>query len=154
MGLSSLPAPYEGVLCVLLVNTTLSISIVEGIVRTILHIVGIRLSSSSASPPPSNSTQNPPEPFEFCLTAFESYIEEFRSWSQAIWFDTVCGCKHPEHECSMCLTQFEPEFEINRLSCAHLFHKACLEKWLDHWNITCPLCRTPLMPKEEAYCVW
>ena len=154
MGLSSLPAPSEGVLCVILVNTALSISIVKGIVRTILHIVGIRLSSSSASPPSPDSTQNPPEPFEFRLTSSESYIEEFRSRSPAIRFDTVYSCKQPEDECSVCLTQFEPESEINRLSCGHLFHKACLEKWLDYWNITCPLCRTPLMPEEEASCIW
>ncbi|CAI0459442.1 unnamed protein product [Linum tenue] len=26
----------------------------------------------------------------------------------------------------------------------------CLEKWLDYWNITCPLCRTPLMPEKDV----
>lgn len=154
MGLSSLPAPSEGVLCILLVNTALSISIVKGIVRTILHIVGICLSSSVSPSSSSDSTQNPTDSFEFHLSASESYIEEFKSRSPAIRFETVCSCKQPEHECSVCLTQFELESEINRLSCGHLFHKACLEKWLEYWNITCPLCRTPLMPEEEAYCFW
>lgn len=151
MGLSSLPAPSEGVLCVLLVNTVLSISIFKGIVRTILHIVGIHLSSSSSSSPsPSpDASQNPTESFEFHLSPSESYIEEFRSRTPTLRFDSVCCCELPEHECSVCLTQFEPESEINCLSCGHLFHKVCLEKWLDYWNITCPLCRTPLMPEDD-----
>jgi len=153
MGLSSLPAPSEGVLCILLVNTALSISIVKGIVRTILHIVGIHLTSASASPSSTDSTQNPPESFEYCNTS-ESYIEEFKNRTPAIRFDTVCSYKQPEHECSVCLNQFEPESEINQLSCGHLFHKVCLGKWLDYWNITCPLCRTPLLPEEEATCLW
>ncbi|KAK7385490.1 hypothetical protein VNO78_31212 [Psophocarpus tetragonolobus] len=152
MGLSSLPAPSEGVLCVLLVNTVLSISIFKGIVRTILHIVGIHLSSSSTTPSSPDPSQTPPESFEFHLSPAESYIEEFRSRTPTLRFDSVCCCKRPEHDCSVCLTQFEPDSEINRLSCGHLFHKVCLEKWLDYWNITCPLCRTPLMPEDDAPC--
>ncbi|XP_022728410.1 probable E3 ubiquitin-protein ligase XERICO [Durio zibethinus] len=151
MGLSSLPAPSEGVLCVLLVNTALSISIIKGIIRSILHIVGIHLSSSSSS----DSVENPPESLDFRLSTSDTYIEEFRSRTPAVRFDAVCSCcNRPEHDCSVCLTQFEPESEINCLSCGHLFHKVCLEKWLNYWNVTCPLCRTPLLPEEEASCFW
>lgn len=161
MGLSSLPAPSEGVLCVLLVNTALSLSIFKSLVRTILHIVGIRLSSSS-SPSPSLSsstssvdyTENHSESFGFGRSPSYAYIEEFRSRIPAIRFDSMCSCKEAEHDCSVCLSQFQPESEINHLACGHLFHKVCLEKWLDYWNITCPLCRTPLMPEEEVTCFW
>ncbi|KHG03908.1 RING-H2 finger ATL43 -like protein [Gossypium arboreum] len=38
-------------------------------------------------------------------------------------YDAVCSGSQPEHDCSVCLTRFEPESEINRLSCGHLFHK-------------------------------
>ncbi|CAK7349157.1 unnamed protein product [Dovyalis caffra] len=156
MGLSSLPAPSEGVLCLLLVNTALSISIVKGIVRSILHIVGIRLSPSSpsASLPSSDNSEDTRESFEIHFSPPDNYIEEFRSRMPAIRFNTVCSCKLPEHDCSVCLNQFEPESEINRLSCGHLFHKVCLEKWLDYWNYTCPLCRTSLMPEEDTSCFW
>ncbi|GLT51135.1 hypothetical protein SLA2020_245650 [Shorea laevis] len=155
MGLSSLPAPSEGVLCVLLVNTALSISIVKGIIRSILHVVGIHLSSSSSSSSlPSDSVETPSESLEFCLSPSDSYIEEFRNRTPTIRFDAVCNCKQDEHDCSVCLTQFEPESEVNCLSCGHLFHKVCLEKWLNYWNITCPLCRTPLLPEEDASCFW
>ncbi|KAJ8899414.1 hypothetical protein K2173_018388 [Erythroxylum novogranatense] len=153
MGLSSLPAPSEGVLCVLLVNTALSISIVKGLVRSILHIVGIRLASTTSSSP-SDYAEDPAEPFDYWSSPSESYIEQFKRRTPITRFDTVCNCKYPEHDCSVCLTQFQPESEINRLSCGHLFHRVCLEKWLDYWNITCPLCRTPLIPEEDAYCFW
>ncbi|XP_021890014.1 probable E3 ubiquitin-protein ligase XERICO [Carica papaya] len=156
MGLSNLPSPSEGMLCVLLVNTALSVSIVKGIVRSILDIVGIRLSSSS----PSSTSSDPmeiisQESFEFRFSPSESYKEEFRSRSPAVRFDSVGSCKWPEDDCAVCLTEFEPDSEINRLGCGHLFHKVCLEKWLDYWNITCPLCRTPVMPEEEvSSCFW
>ncbi|OIW20919.1 hypothetical protein TanjilG_25091 [Lupinus angustifolius] len=150
MGLSSLPAPSEGVLCILLVNTVSSISLFKGIVRTILHIVGIDVSSSSP-----NTSQNPPESFELHLSPLDGFIEEFRSKTPSRSFDSVCGCDHqPEHDCTVCLTEFEPKSEINRLPCGHIFHKVCLEKWLDYWNITCPLCRTPLMPEDDRSCLW
>ena len=152
MGLSSLPAPSEGVLCVLLVNTALSVSIIKGIIRSVLQLVGIRLSSSS--PPLADSSENLSESFEFHVSPSASYIEEIRSSIPAIQFESVCSFKQREHECSVCLTEFEPESKINHLSCGHIFHQNCLEKWLNYWNITCPLCRTPFMPEEDAPCFW
>ncbi|MED6213578.1 hypothetical protein PIB30_094776 [Stylosanthes scabra] len=161
MGLSSLPSPSEGVLCAILVNTVLSVSIFKGIVRTILHIVGIHLSSSPSPNATSPSHQQsesfefllgrhqPSDSFEFLLSPSETYIEEFRSRTPTIRFDSVFSCEKPEHDCCVCLSEFEPESEINRLPCGHLFHKVCLEKWLDYWNITCPLCRNPLMPEDN-----
>ncbi|XP_004502109.1 probable E3 ubiquitin-protein ligase XERICO [Cicer arietinum] len=159
MGLSSLPAPSEGMLCIILVNTAMSISIFKGIIRTILHIVGIiaspSSSSSTSSPSQDYTSQNSHDSFEFHLSPSDDFIEEFRNRTPTLRFDSVrSSCKEPEHDCSVCLTQFEPESEINCLSCGHLFHKVCLEKWLDYWNITCPLCRTPLVPEDDAFCFW
>ncbi|KAK7327277.1 hypothetical protein VNO80_31644 [Phaseolus coccineus] len=148
MGLSSLPEPSEGMLCVLLVNTALSISLFKGIVRTILHIVGIRIASS----PSQDISQTLSEPFELHINPSKGLIEEFRSRIPTLRFGTLCGGKQPQHECCVCLTRFKPESEINRLPCGHLFHKVCMEKWLDYWNTTCPLCRTPLMPEDDTSC--
>ncbi|XP_043688717.1 probable E3 ubiquitin-protein ligase XERICO [Telopea speciosissima] len=150
MGLSSLPAPSEGVLCILLVNTALSISIVKGIVRSILHIVGIRLSASTLN----DSVETASEPFEFHLTPSNTLIEEFQYRTPATRFGSACSCNQTEQECPVCLNRFETESEVNQLSCGHLFHKSCLERWLDYLNITCPLCRTPLLPEEQASCTW
>ncbi|RWR84887.1 zinc finger protein [Cinnamomum micranthum f. kanehirae] len=142
MGLSSLPAPSEGVLSVLLVNTALSISIFKEIVRSILHVVGIHL------PQPSDLDETPSEPFEF-----PPFAEEFRCRVPSSRFGSFF--RGPtEHECSVCLTRFEPDSEVNRLGCGHFFHKGCLERWLEYWNITCPMCRAPLVQEEEASCPW
>ncbi|TYH63496.1 hypothetical protein ES332_D07G196900v1 [Gossypium tomentosum] len=157
MGLSSLPAPSEGVLCVLLVNTALSISMVKGIIRSILHVVGIHLSSSSSSsssPPSSDLIEIPAVSFDISIGNADSYIKEFRSRMPSTRYDAVCSGSQPEHDCSVCLTRFEPESEINRLSCGHLFHKVCLEKWLNYWNVTCPLCRNALLPEDDPAYFW
>ncbi|KAE8673076.1 putative E3 ubiquitin-protein ligase XERICO [Hibiscus syriacus] len=87
MGLSSLPTPSEGALCIVLVNTALSISIVKGIIRSILHIVGIHLSTPSSSS--SDSAENLSELVEFHLNTPDGYIEEFWSKTPAIRFDAV-----------------------------------------------------------------
>ncbi|MQL92760.1 hypothetical protein Taro_025391 [Colocasia esculenta] len=49
-------------------------------------------------------------------------------------------------ECVFCLCAVEEGDEIRELRCQHLFHRACLDKWLEHGRATCPLCRGPLLP--------
>ncbi|KAG9455254.1 hypothetical protein H6P81_008158 [Aristolochia fimbriata] len=56
--------------------------------------------------------------------------------------------------CAVCLYEFEGGEEIRRLTnCRHIFHRACLDRWMDHDQKTCPLCRTPFIPDElqEAF---
>ncbi|KAA8526641.1 hypothetical protein F0562_008156 [Nyssa sinensis] len=144
MGLSNYPTPADGgVLIVILVNTAISISIVKDIVLSILHVVGIHISSGEEY-----SIESPSESYQCHRSPSEAYMEELRSRTPAVRFDSVCS-NEPEQECSVCLTQFEPDSDINHLSCGHVFHKLCLEKWLKHWNVTCPLCRTRMVPLEE-----
>ncbi|KAK8476564.1 hypothetical protein V6N11_051369 [Hibiscus sabdariffa] len=82
------------------------------------------------------------------------YIEEFRSRTPAIRFDAVCSRKRSDHKCPVCLTRFKPESEVNHLTCGHLFHKVCLEEWLNYQKVTCPSCRTPLLHEQEASGFW
>ena len=44
------------------------------------------------------------------------------------------------NECSICLDNFDVGQKISELSCHHLFHKECLEQWMQD-NHNCPLCR-------------
>ncbi|KAK8711799.1 hypothetical protein V6N13_147062 [Hibiscus sabdariffa] len=78
----------------------------------------------------------------------ECYVS---SWTPAIRFDAVCRRKQ---KCPVCLTRFKPESEVNHLTCGHLFHKVCLEEWLNYQKVTCPSCRTPLLQEQEASCFW
>ncbi|XP_019098773.1 PREDICTED: probable E3 ubiquitin-protein ligase XERICO, partial [Camelina sativa] len=75
-----------------------------------------------------------------------------RNRTPTLRFESLCKCKkQADNECSVCLSKFEGDSEINKLKCGHLFHKTCLEKWIDYWNITCPLCRTPLVVVAEDH---
>ncbi|KAE8703942.1 putative E3 ubiquitin-protein ligase XERICO [Hibiscus syriacus] len=157
MGLSRLPSPSEGMLCVLLVNAALSLSIIKGILRSILRIIGIHLSSSSTSPDSTRSftdySESPGEPSSY-RKASKIYIEEFRSKIPTVRFDTLSSSERPEYDCPVCRCEFEPESEINLLSCGHTFHKECAEKWLRYLRGTCPLCRTPMVADEEFSSYW
>ncbi|KAI3457692.1 hypothetical protein Pfo_014355 [Paulownia fortunei] len=143
MAISSYPTPADaGVLCVILANTAISISIVKEIVRSILHVIGIHIASWE------EFSVEPPDSVEFRRSPSESYMEEFRSRTPAKRYDSIFICDCPKQECSICLTEFKPKAEINHLSCGHVFHKLCLEKWLNYWNTTCPLCRNYMIPQE------
>ncbi|URE29746.1 Zinc finger, C3HC4 type (RING finger) [Musa troglodytarum] len=50
-----------------------------------------------------------------------------------------------EHVCVICMRSFEGSHEVRELSnCAHAFHTACLDSWMDEGRWTCPLCRSYL----------
>lgn len=45
--------------------------------------------------------------------------------------------------CSICYCNINPEEEVNRLPCNHLFHVDCIKEWLCKEK-TCPLCKQEL----------
>ncbi|XP_021749229.1 E3 ubiquitin-protein ligase RHA2A-like [Chenopodium quinoa] len=55
------------------------------------------------------------------------------------------SCTSIEDNCTVCLTGFEDGQFIRRLCCNHVFHKNCLDRWIDQMKFTCPLCRSPLV---------
>jgi len=46
----------------------------------------------------------------------------------------------PDDICSICLEEFKYDEELKKLKCDHIFHKGCLEPWLNK-NNKCPICR-------------
>jgi hypothetical protein len=46
------------------------------------------------------------------------------------------------NSCSICLEKFKEDEQVKELSCKHLFHPACINKWLKEKE-SCPTCRTP-----------
>ncbi|KAG5251577.1 hypothetical protein OIU76_007790 [Salix suchowensis] len=59
------------------------------------------------------------------------------------------GCCDLPESCAVCLYEFEGEDEIRWLkNCKHIFHRACLDRWMDHDRQTCPLCRNSFVPDE------
>ncbi|KAI0511959.1 hypothetical protein KFK09_012593 [Dendrobium nobile] len=139
MGLSSLPTPSESVLTLLLVNTALTISILKEIFRSALHIFGLTPEIDSAV---AESTAEIPNLFS---PAEENLTERFRSRIKAVRFGY-----HRHGDCRVCLAGFEPESVVNRLPCGHLFHKSCVERWIEYRNTTCPLCRSHLLTADNS----
>ncbi|GAV79472.1 zf-RING_2 domain-containing protein [Cephalotus follicularis] len=63
--------------------------------------------------------------------------------------ELLSGGGDPPESCAVCLYEFEGGEEIRWLrNCKHIFHRACLDRWMDHDQTTCPLCRTPFVPDE------
>ncbi|KAI4371561.1 hypothetical protein MLD38_019780 [Melastoma candidum] len=53
----------------------------------------------------------------------------------------------PPESCAVCLYELEVGDEIRELrNCRHVFHRSCLDRWLDCEQKTCPLCRTQFVP--------
>ncbi|KAK7274366.1 hypothetical protein RIF29_15451 [Crotalaria pallida] len=51
--------------------------------------------------------------------------------------------------CAVCLYEFSDEDEIRCMrNCKHIFHRWCVDRWIDHEQKTCPLCRTPFVPDD------
>ncbi|CAM0903227.1 unnamed protein product [Alopecurus aequalis] len=58
-------------------------------------------------------------------------------------------------DCAVCLSGIGGRDEVRRLSnCRHVFHRGCLDRWMEHDQRTCPLCRAPLIPDEMAGALW
>ncbi|KAG0546416.1 hypothetical protein BDA96_02G445500 [Sorghum bicolor] len=62
------------------------------------------------------------------------------------------GEEEEEEECVFCLSGIEEGSEVRELRCQHLFHRACLDRWVRARPVaaTCPLCRGRLL--AEYYC--
>ncbi|XWS44868.1 hypothetical protein CRYUN_Cryun15aG0086400 [Craigia yunnanensis] len=52
------------------------------------------------------------------------------------------------NECAVCLSDLEEGEKVRKLKCKHTFHKDCLDRWLQQYWATCPLCRTKVLPDE------
>ncbi|KAK4748717.1 hypothetical protein SAY87_015303 [Trapa incisa] len=53
--------------------------------------------------------------------------------------------------CAICLVGVEERDEIQELqNCCHVFHRQCLDCWVDLGHVTCPLCRSLLLPPSPS----
>ncbi|GLJ55439.1 hypothetical protein SUGI_1190390 [Cryptomeria japonica] len=54
--------------------------------------------------------------------------------------------------CAVCLSSIHKDEKIWRLiNCRHIFHRECLDKWIENYQNTCPLCRSSLLPKQRDF---
>ncbi|PNX64905.1 E3 ubiquitin-protein ligase rha1b-like protein [Trifolium pratense] len=77
-----------------------------------------------------------------------------RQFLPVVNFSVIAGDSPPAAECAVCLNEFVGEEEIRCMAnCRHIFHRTCVDRWIDHDQKTCPLCRTHFVPyhKMEDY---
>ncbi|KAH6769019.1 brassinosteroid-responsive RING-H2 [Perilla frutescens var. frutescens] len=64
-------------------------------------------------------------------------------------FSDLSEGKDLPENCAVCLHDFVADDEIRRLTnCRHIFHRSCVDRWMDHDQKTCPLCRMQFVPEE------
>ncbi|MCE5165675.1 hypothetical protein HAX54_011534 [Datura stramonium] len=54
-------------------------------------------------------------------------------------------------ECAICLCNIEDGEQVRELNCDHLFHRACLDRWMNCGRMTCPLCRNHLVKPNTTF---
>lgn len=103
------------------------------------------------------SLQAPAEPSSSSSCSF-SWVSSLMVRDTALTLTTfgelVERLPDTEDTCAVCLNQLRMQDEVRELlNCYHVFHKECIDRWLDHdhdnHNPTCPLCRAPLF---TPYC--
>lgn len=61
------------------------------------------------------------------------------------------GADNYEFFCCICLESLERSHEVRELfNCDHVFHRGCLDSWVDQGQVTCPLCRSMLFPAKDG----
>lgn len=74
------------------------------------------------------------------VTQYSSFLEK----SEGRFHDS---CEEATSPCTVCLALVNASDEVRELSnCSHIFHRECLDGWVDQGRITCPLCRSKLWP--------
>ncbi|PSS24273.1 E3 ubiquitin-protein like [Actinidia chinensis var. chinensis] len=72
-----------------------------------------------------------------------------REFLPVVRFEEVVSGGGGGESCAVCLYEFEAGEEIRWLTnCKHIFHRSCVDRWMDHDRNTCPLCRTPFVPHD------
>ncbi|KAK9698555.1 hypothetical protein RND81_08G112900 [Saponaria officinalis] len=137
------PAGYTDVLLPkLLINTLSFLGFLRHFVLAVLSLVGL---SGLVDPGPDPSAR--PDPV---MTRPESASAALiREMLPAETVSVRAGGGPGLGGCAVCLYEYEDGEEIRRMrNCQHVFHRSCVDRWIEHDRKTCPLCRKPFVPKE------
>ena len=61
---------------------------------------------------------------------------------------TYLKSKNEDEVCSICLVAAKKGDRVYELCCKHLFHKKCIDPWLEKSTV-CPNCRRDLTPANN-----
>lgn len=95
-----------------------------------------------------------PNGLDNILTALLNQFDEAQERSRALRPEDIKRIpmvkvtqKHVENgtQCTTCMETFNLGEDVAKLNCDHIFHRPCIEPWLQR-NNTCPICRTQIDP--------
>ncbi|KAK8944420.1 E3 ubiquitin-protein ligase RHA1B [Platanthera zijinensis] len=102
---------------------------------------------------PTTASHRPPEFRSLSAMLIQEILPVIR-FEELVAEEEKIGRRPLADGCAVCLYEIEPGEEVRRLSnCRHVFHRRCLDRWMEHDQRICPLCRTSLVPEEmqEAF---
>ncbi|PKA51803.1 putative E3 ubiquitin-protein ligase RHA2B [Apostasia shenzhenica] len=146
MGISSIPSPSEAVYILLVANTATTMSSLKQFTHSLLHFFGL-------AAPRDDESDSPEELSSTSFMADVRSLKLFRSEMDPVQFGSAFGRRpaaDPHADCRVCLAPFQPESWVDQLPCGHLFHRGCVERWIEYSNSTCPLCRSQLPGTESS----
>ncbi|XP_004492772.1 brassinosteroid-responsive RING protein 1-like [Cicer arietinum] len=133
----SVPKVFLYILSLLAFLRSLALSFIS-----LLHLSDLLDTDFSAATLPESNSHRP--------TLSAILICEFLP---VVSFSKIAG-DSPPSGCAVCLNEFAGEEEIRCMAnCRHIFHRTCVDRWIDHDQKLCPLCRTHFVPdhKMEYY---
>jgi hypothetical protein len=73
-------------------------------------------------------------------------IKKDKIYIKDLKIDKYYKCKSEKVDCSICCNSVKYNEYIRKLSCNHVYHKKCIDKWLisllkKSEKMNCPLCR-------------
>ncbi|KAL3737612.1 hypothetical protein ACJRO7_019189 [Eucalyptus globulus] len=137
----------------LFVHALCLLGFLRNLIFSLFHFLGLSdFLDTDAAPFPAESRPSPAAPAAAGSPPVSALL--IREMLPVVRFESLVD---PPESCAVCLYEFEgrPEEEIRWLSnCRHVFHRECLDRWMDCDQDTCPLCRTQFVPdgmREEFH---
>ncbi|KAK8828932.1 hypothetical protein WA538_000935 [Blastocystis sp. DL] len=53
----------------------------------------------------------------------------------------VFSTSHVTDDCPICMAPFASSDQLRQLACRHYFHAQCIDRWLLHYKVECPVCK-------------
>ncbi|TKY63950.1 E3 ubiquitin-protein ligase RHA1B [Spatholobus suberectus] len=123
-------------------HTLALLGLLRNLVFFLLHFLGLSdfLETEEALPDPASA--DPARPPSVSALLIRELLPVARFGDSEATVERGCAC-------AVCLFEFSEEEEIRCMrNCKHIFHRGCVDRWIDHDQKTCPLCRTPFVPDD------
>lgn len=140
----------ESIVVIMAVLVGRSVGYLHSLILAILHHVGL------LTPPPLDGGNE----LQFVAAALNdvvgSGLGSLIVLCEQLSLNRVCSYANRtggrDSECVVCLNRLARGDHVRMLDCRHVFHKGCLDGWLEQLNFSCPLCRAPLASDDHVAC--